>query len=54
MRRMRAFFSILPPGEFPHHAELAPLLARFAPRTSSSSAFGPSSPVSAQRPGSSE
>ena len=28
VRRMWAFFAALPPGEFPHHVELAPLLAR--------------------------
>jgi AcrR family transcriptional regulator len=27
IRRMWAFFSSLPPGEFPHHIQLAPLLA---------------------------
>ena len=27
IRRMWAFFSSLPPGEFPHHVQLAPLLA---------------------------
>jgi hypothetical protein len=26
--RMWAFFAALPPGEFPHHVQLAPLLAR--------------------------
>jgi AcrR family transcriptional regulator len=28
VRRMWAFFAALPPGEFPHHVQLAPLLAR--------------------------
>jgi AcrR family transcriptional regulator len=28
VRRTWAFFAALPPGEFPHHVELAPLLAR--------------------------
>jgi hypothetical protein len=27
IRRMWAFYSSLPPGEFPHHVQLAPLLA---------------------------
>jgi hypothetical protein len=27
VRRMWAFFAALPPGEFPHHVQLAPLLA---------------------------
>ena len=26
VRRMWAFFAALPPGEFPHHVQLAPLL----------------------------
>ena len=30
VRRMWAFFATLPPGEFPHHVELAPLLARIS------------------------
>jgi hypothetical protein len=30
VRRMWAFFAALPPGEFPHHVELAPLLARIS------------------------
>src|SRR5215208_8055344 len=30
VRRMWAFFAALPPGEFPHHAHLAPLLARIS------------------------
>jgi TetR/AcrR family transcriptional regulator, tetracycline repressor protein len=30
IRRMWAFFAALPPGEFPHHVELAPLLARIS------------------------
>jgi AcrR family transcriptional regulator len=28
VRRLRAFFGALPPQQFPHHVELAPLLAR--------------------------
>jgi hypothetical protein len=28
VRRMWAFFAALSPGEFPHHVQLAPLLAR--------------------------
>jgi TetR/AcrR family transcriptional regulator, tetracycline repressor protein len=28
VRRMWAFFAALPPGQFPHHVQLAPLLAR--------------------------
>jgi hypothetical protein len=27
---MWAFFAALPPGEFPHHVQLAPLLARIS------------------------
>jgi TetR/AcrR family transcriptional regulator, tetracycline repressor protein len=30
VRRMWAFFAALPPGEFPHHVQLAPLLARIS------------------------
>jgi hypothetical protein len=30
VRRMWAFFAALPPGEFPHTVELAPLLARIS------------------------
>jgi AcrR family transcriptional regulator len=30
VRRMWAFFAALPSGEFPHHVELAPLLARIS------------------------
>jgi TetR/AcrR family transcriptional regulator, tetracycline repressor protein len=30
VRRMWAFFAALPPGEFPHQVELAPLLARIS------------------------
>jgi TetR/AcrR family transcriptional regulator, tetracycline repressor protein len=30
VRRMWAFFAALPPGEFSHHVQLAPLLARIA------------------------
>jgi TetR/AcrR family transcriptional regulator, tetracycline repressor protein len=30
VRRMWAFFAALPPGQFPHHVELAPLLARIS------------------------
>jgi TetR/AcrR family transcriptional regulator, tetracycline repressor protein len=30
VRRMWAFFTALPPGEFPHHVQLAPLLARIS------------------------
>ena len=30
VRRLRAFFGALPPRQFPHHVELAPLLARFS------------------------
>ena len=30
VRRMWAFFSSLPPGEFPHHVQLAPLLAHIS------------------------
>jgi AcrR family transcriptional regulator len=30
VRRMWAFFASLPPGEFPHHVELAPLLTRIS------------------------
>jgi TetR/AcrR family tetracycline transcriptional repressor len=30
VRRMWAFFAALPPGEFPHHVQLAPLLGRIS------------------------
>jgi TetR/AcrR family transcriptional regulator, tetracycline repressor protein len=30
VRRLRAYFAALPPGEFPHHVDLAPLLARIS------------------------
>jgi AcrR family transcriptional regulator len=30
IRRLRAYFAALPPGEFPHHVDLAPLLARIS------------------------
>ena len=30
VRRMWAFFAALPPGEFPHHVQLAPLLAHIS------------------------
>jgi hypothetical protein len=30
VRRLRAYFGSLPPRTFPHHVELAPLLARFS------------------------
>jgi TetR/AcrR family transcriptional regulator, tetracycline repressor protein len=30
VRRMWGFFAALPPGEFPHHVQLAPLLARIS------------------------
>ena len=30
VRRLLAYFSALPPEEFSHHVELAPLLARFS------------------------
>jgi hypothetical protein len=30
VRRMWAFFAALPPGEFPQHVQLAPLLARIS------------------------
>ena len=30
VRRIRAFFAALPPGEFPYHVQLAPLLARIS------------------------
>jgi hypothetical protein len=30
VRRLRSFFRALPPGEFPHHVELAPLLANIS------------------------
>ena len=31
VHRLRAYFSALPPGDFPHHVDLAPLLARVSP-----------------------
>jgi TetR/AcrR family transcriptional regulator, tetracycline repressor protein len=30
VRRLRAYFAALPPGEYPHHVDLAPLLARIS------------------------
>jgi AcrR family transcriptional regulator len=30
VRRLRAYFAALPPGEFPHHVDMAPLLARIS------------------------
>ena len=30
VRRLRGFFAALPPGEFPHTVQLAPLLARIS------------------------
>jgi hypothetical protein len=30
VRRLHAFFAALPPGEFPHTVDLAPLLARIS------------------------
>lgn len=30
VRRLRSYFRALPPGEFPHHVELAPLLANIS------------------------
>ena len=46
VRRMWAFFAALPPGEFPHTVDRPPCWPGSPPRTSSSSASGPSWPAS--------